>query len=71
MWIACRFYNWYAFSPNRDENCRIVRLIAERTGFPVLDPEIGPIILDFQCERRVLDRHIASPSPQTYANTSR
>src|SRR5436189_4505006 len=65
MWIRCCFCNWRAFSPNRDEDCRIVRLIAERTGFAVLDPEIRPIILDPQCERRVLDRHVAS---KTFCN---
>ncbi len=60
MWIGVASATGTAFAADRDEHCRIVRLITERTRFPVLDPEIGPVILDPERERCVLDRHVAS-----------
>ena len=60
MGICFRGGDGNAFATDRDKHCGVVRLIAHRTRFAVLDSEVGPIILDPQAEWRVLDRHVAS-----------
>src|ERR1700730_9423938 len=44
-----------AFAANCDKHRRIVRLITERTWLAILDPEIRPILVDLECERRAVD----------------
>ena len=36
------------FPLDRHQHRRIVRLIAQRTRFSILNPEIGPVIVDLQ-----------------------
>src|SRR6202163_410222 len=45
-----------AFAANCDKRRGIVRLIAERTWLAILDPEIRPVLVDLECERRAIDR---------------
>ena len=40
-----------AFASNCDKHNGIIWLIAERTRFAILDPEIGPVVVNLECER--------------------
>ena len=56
--FRCRLGN--AFAANRNQDSRIVRLVADRIRFAILDPKVGPVIVDLKCEGRFLDFRFAA-----------
>ena len=60
MGICCSRGNGNAFAADRNENCRIFRLIRHRTRFAILNPKIRPVIVDLESKWSSIDRDIAS-----------
>src|ERR1700745_2681147 len=48
------------FAVYRNKHYGIIWLIAERTWFAILDPKIGPVVVNLKRERRSRDCHVAS-----------
>src|SRR5262249_40923292 len=55
MWICFGCSGWNTFASNRNKHGGVVGLIAHGAGFAILDPKIGPILIDSECERRTGD----------------
>src|SRR6266446_412855 len=55
MWVWL-IWSGNAFAANCDKHRRIVRLLAERTWFAILVPEIRAVLVDLERERRTIDR---------------
>src|SRR5438067_1382876 len=60
MWIRFRFAGGDPFSADCHKHCWIVWLIADGVGFTILHSKIGPVIIDFECERRTGDRAVVA-----------
>ena len=60
MWICFGFAGGDTFASDCHKHSRIVWLIAEGTGLAILDSKIGPVVIDFKCERRTGDCGVAT-----------
>src|SRR6476659_11053316 len=58
MRIWRRRCNWNSAATNGDDDRRIIRRIAERDRFSILNPEIGPIVFNSHSEWRSRNLHI-------------
>ena len=60
MRICFGFAGGDTFASDCHKHGRIVWLFAEGTWLAVLDSKIGPVVIDFECERRIGDCGVAT-----------